>query len=60
MYRMMNLYFSINHSPPSPPASTRVLGAVELVMEEHGLHMSHSVEEAVIFYVSLMDALEDV
>ena len=29
-------------------------------MEEHGLHMSHSVEETVIFYVSLMDALEDI
>ena len=29
-------------------------------MEEHGFRMSHSVEVAVIFYVSLMDALEDV
>ena len=29
-------------------------------MEEHGLHMPHSVDEAVIFYVSLIDALEDV
>ena len=47
-------------SPPSPPASLEFLDLVELVMEEHGLYVPHSVGEAVIFYVSLIDALEDV
>lgn len=54
------MYVEQSTSPPSPPASLELLELVELVMEEHGLHMPHSVREAVIFYVSLIDALEDV
>ena len=54
------MYVEQSTSPPSPPASLELLELVELVIEEHGLHMPHSVREAVIFYVSLIDALEDV
>ena len=47
-------------SPPGSPVPFEFLELVELIMEERGLHIPHTVREAVISYVELLDALENV
>lgn len=47
-------------SPSGSPVPLEFLELVELIMEERGLHIPHTVREAVIFYVELVDALENV
>ena len=47
-------------SPSGSPVPFEFLELVEVIMEEHGLHIPHTVREAVIFYVELLDALENV
>ena len=42
------------------PVPLEFLELVELVMEERGFHIPHTVREAVIFYVELVVALENV
>ena len=46
-------------SPSGSPMPLEFLELVELIMER-GLHIPHTVREAVIFYVELVDALENV
>lgn len=45
-------------SPSGSPVPFEFLELVELIMVERGLHIPHTVREAVIFYVELLDALE--
>lgn len=47
-------------SPSGSPVPLEFLELVELIMEERGLHIPPTVREAVIFYVELVDALENV
>ena len=47
-------------SPSGSPVPFEFLELVELIMVERGLHIPHTVREAVIFYVELLDALENV
>ena len=47
-------------SPSGSSVPLEFLELVELIMEERGLHIPHTVREAVIFYVELVDALENV
>ena len=52
----LTLVYVEQFTSPGPPAS---LELVELVMQEHGLQIPHSMGEAVVFYLNLIDALED-
>ena len=47
-------------SPSGSSVPFEFLELVKLIMEERGLHIPHTVRETVIFYVELLDALENV